>query len=69
MEIISRIIQAIRSFLNRRKKRILLSQKEEVIKDITKTLVEKAGAREEDVVIIFNPLDASNIAHGKELLG
>ena len=32
MGIISRIIQAIRSFLNRRKKRILLSQKEEVIK-------------------------------------
>ena len=44
-------------------------QKEEVIKDITQTLVEKANAREEDVVIIFNPLDASNIAHGKELLG
>lgn len=32
MGIISRIIQVIRSFLNRRKKRILLSQKEEVIK-------------------------------------
>ena len=44
-------------------------QKEEVIKDITQTLVEKANAREEDVVIIFNPLDASNIAHGKELIG
>ncbi|MBM31758.1 MAG: 4-oxalocrotonate tautomerase [Chloroflexi bacterium] len=44
-------------------------QKQEVIKDITKTLVEKANAKEEDVVIIFNPLDASNLAHGKELLG
>ena len=44
-------------------------QKEEVIKDITKTLVDKANAREEDVVIIFNPLEPSNMAHGKELLG
>lgn len=44
-------------------------QKEEVVKAFTKTLIEKANAREEDVVIIFNPLDPSNLAHGSELLG
>ena len=44
-------------------------QKEAVAKDFTKSLIDKANAREEDIVIIFNPLEASNLAHGSQLLG
>ena len=44
-------------------------QKGEVIRDITETLVEKGGARREDVLIIFQEIKPGDAGRGGHVLG
>jgi len=44
-------------------------QKADVIHDITETLVEKGGARREDVLIIFQEIKPGDAGRGGHILG
>jgi len=44
-------------------------QKADVIQDVTQTLVEKGGARREDVLIIFQEIQSGDAGRGGRVLG
>lgn len=44
-------------------------QKADVIEELTETLVEKGGARREDVLIIFQEIQPGNAGRGGRVIG